>query len=353
MTDTEWIEAKRRVYARVGARPDVLAEASHALHGGPPSPEQMTELLDFAAIEWVDAEGWTAVDRAVADGELPPACARWSREVATSLWVVDGWCADTVQLRDVATEAVVEVHAPGQASDLPRRAVLRARVLPAGDRRVLSGAPDVWEPMGVIARMELLAQWQASGEPALLANLRELRAGFVRQREERAVWIAHFGADLVVFDDASDLERRLAAFANVLLNEARFPSLDGRTRAEAYTASKGEEPKVVMLRLGQTLTGPGRHGAIYDGAEGIHFLPDLGSFLDYFEGRSSDATVVRAYLADPGVTMLPFLRVGGSARLAALLGVDDAPMDVLLAPYKSPIRPLPNFLPGHEDPPPI
>jgi hypothetical protein len=338
------------LYARATRRADELAEAAHALRGGMPGAEDMTDFLDFFAIEWVDAAGWTEVEHAVRAGELPEEALRWPREVRSALWVVDGWEGRRVLLRDVATEEEVAVEAPGFEADLPRRTVVKARVVPTGDTWRFSGEPAVYEAMGVIARLDLHRAWTETPEPALLSRLRELRAAFLRQREERAAFVAHFGTDDVVFADAADMERRLAAFVNHLLNEHRVPSLGGRTRAEAFREAKGEEPKVIRFALGPTLTGPGRPGAIFDEVEGIHFLPALGEFRAHLAGTGRHPGVLDLYLRDPGITALPFRRSGGAPALARALGVAEAPLDTLLSPWKAaPARVSPSVLPGLED----
>lgn len=341
-------DVKRHLYALAAARPEELARAAHALHGG--WPEEQGDFLDFVAIEWVDREGWTVAERAAAAGEVPAEVARWAAEVRTALWVVDGWEGDLVLLRDIATEDEMAVTAPGLEGDLPKRAVLRARVIPHGGAWVFSGEPDVYEPMGVIARMELLRAWQESPEPALLTRLAARRAAFRRLREERAAFVTHFGGDEVVFADAADLGARLSAFVSYLLNEHRFPSLGGRTRAEATRADKGEEPSIVSFELGPTLTGPGRPGAIYDAIEGIHFLPRYGELRAHLRGEEHHPDVLALYLDDPGITALPFRRVGATGVLARALGREEAPLDDLLAG----VKPLdaevaPSVLPGWED----
>ncbi len=346
---------KHLLYRRASRRADELALAAHALLGGMPDPAGQTDFLDFFVVEWVDAEGWTEVEHAVRAGELPAEALRWPREVRTSLWVVDGWEGDLVLLRDVRSEDEIAVAAPGAQAELPRRSVLRARVVPVGDTLRFSGEPDVWDPMSVIARMDLLRAWQEGPEPDLVARLAALRAAFHRQREERAAWIAHFGADEVVFADAADLERRLARFVSYLHNEHVFASLGGKSRAEAHRVEKGADPVIVQFALGPTLTGPGRPGAIYDEIEGIHFLPAYGELGAHLRGEGEHPDVVRAYLDDPGITRLPFRRAlaaaGGAARLAALLEQPrDTPLEALLDPWKpADRRHAPSVLPGFDD----
>lgn len=345
---TRW---KHLLYRRAAARTDELALAAHALLGAPPSAEGQTDFFDFFVIEWVDAEGFTEVEHAVHAGDLPEEALRWPREVRTSLWVVDGWEGDLVLLRDVQSEAEIAVTAPGAQADLERRSVVRARVIPVGDTLRFSGEPDIWAPMGVIARMDLLQQWQGTPEPDLIARLAALREGFLRQREERAAWIAHFGVDEIVFADAADMDRRLAQFVSYVNNEHAFPSLGGRTRAAAHRSVKGDEPVIVQFALGPSLTGPGRPGAIYDTTEGVHFLPAYGEFIAHLRGDADHPDLVRAWLDDPGITRLPFRRAGGGPRLAALVGRPaDEPLERLLDPYKpADRRHAPSVLPGFDD----
>lgn len=338
------------LYARAATRHDELAACAHRLQGRPPDAEQWLDFLDFFAIEWVDADGRTEVDRGVAEGVLPAAALRWPREVQTALWVVDGWEGDQVLLRDIATEQETAVDAAGLQSELTRRTVLRARVVPWGERQLFSGEPDVYGELGVLARMDLLQGWRETPEPALIEELRGLRAAFLRQREERAAFVEFFGRDEVVFDDDAALEAALPRFVHFLVNEHRVPSLGGETRASAFRHSKGAEPAIVQFRLGDTLRGEGRPGAFYDDVEGVHFLPRYGEFLDHLRGAAEHPDVVRLYLDDPGITALPFHRAGRTDHLARLLGVADAPMEALLAPHKAPrLRTLPSVLPGLED----
>ena len=341
---------KALLYQRIGGRAEELAMAAAERHGGWPADDDVGDFLDFAALEWVDAEGWTEAERVVAEGAAPAAVARWSREVQTALWVVDGWEGDEVLLRDAATETEMAVYAPGRQAELPRRAVTRARVIPWDGRYQFSGAPDVWEPMGVVARLDLLRAWQEGPEPALLGHLRRLRVGFLRQREDREGFIALFGRDLVVTDSPEAMADALERLALHLLEAHPVPSLGGRTRAQAWRDETGKDPVAVSYTPGASLSGPGRHGIVYDLVEGIHFLPDYGDFVDHLTGVAAHPEVVRRYLEDPGITALPFRRVGQTAALARLLGRPDAPLDELLRSDKDLTRrATPSVLPGYDD----
>lgn len=350
MAPADIARIKERLYARALARPEELASAAHAWRGGWPEEEELPELLDFFVIEWVDGDGLTEVERAVADGDIPADTLRWPREVRTALWVVDGWEGPLVLIRDIRTEAEIAVTAPGQAAHLPPRTVLRARVIPTGGTWAFSGAPDIYEGLGVVGRLDLLRGWDETPEPDAIARLAALRAAFLRQREEREAFVAWFGTDLLVAADAADLDRKLAAFVHYLLHTHPFPSLAGRTRAHTFRSERGAEPVIVQVALGASLTGPGRPGVIYDAREGIHFLPELGEFLDHLAGKGSHPGTVSLYLDDPGITDLPFRRAGLTPALATHLGVPDEELATVLAAAKPPReRAIPSLLPSFQE----
>jgi len=295
----------RHVYG-IAHDPQELALAAHMLHGEPPADWQ--DFLDFFVTEWVDARGYTAVESAVEAGVCSSNALRISTEVQTALWVVDGWDGASVLLRDLATEGEMAVYAPGREADLPKRTVLRARVVPEiarPDQYIFSGSPDLYDGLGVIARMDLLRAWQETPEPDLHARLAALRVAFTQQREEQSAFFAFFGADQQVFPSADHLNRELARFMSFLGNEWVFPSL-GSTRATAHRTSKGDEPKVVQVQIGDSLKGPGRPGILYDRVYGVHFLPAFGDLLDHFSGVAASPEVLQLYLDEPGLSPLAF-----------------------------------------------
>lgn len=279
--------------------------AAHLLYGHPPT--DWADFVDFFVTEWVDAEGFTAVQRAVEEGRAPDAALRIPRELRTGLWVVDGWEGDLVLLRDLATEAEIAVSARGKQRDLPGRTVLRARVVPEIAEEhlwVFSGSPDLYDGMGVIARMDLLREYQQTPAPDASDRLAALRAAFERQREEHAAFTQFIGGDERVYPGADALAAELPRLISFLNNEWLYPSLGGRTRTDAYRATKGDEPQVVQVQLGESLRGPGRPGLVYDRVHGAHFLPQYGELLDHLGGRGDHPDVLQLYLDEPGLPAL-------------------------------------------------
>lgn len=197
---------RARLWAALKESPEHLARASAAYLGRLPEEDDWPELLDFTATEWLDDDGRTLAER------LEPACATWPSEVRTSLWVVDGHGVDTVRLRDLADDSELDVACPATAhAELPRKTVLRARLVPWAGQRVFFGEPASYGTQGVLARLSLLDAWRQGPEPDCLAGLRARRLAFARQRRQHRLWRQTFGADLVRFPDADTMEAALAA----------------------------------------------------------------------------------------------------------------------------------------------
>ncbi len=311
---------------------------------GPAAPDAWLDFLDFFVLEWVDASGFTTLERELGS-PLEPELLRWLLEVRSGVFAVSGW-----------EGGYAEVLAPGGetlqvrvAEPLEPRSVIVGRLLPeAGGAWLPSGAPDHYEPMRVIQRLELERRWAEGPRGALVERMATLRRAFIQQREQRAIFVDHFGGDCLIFDEPAELVRALEGFLQHLEHEAPLPSLGGRTRAQVLR-ERGERPFAIRVELGPSLAGSRRVGIIYDAIEGVHLLPAYGDFLDHLRGEGEHPRVVRAYLEDPGISALPFRRAGGSARLAALLGRPAAPLEELLAPHKDlGARAAPSLLAGLE-----
>ena len=347
MSLTSW---KKTLYAQVHRQPEEVAMAARLLFGGPPPEEHTEDFFDFFALEWVDAQGLTLLQRLIAEGLLPPTLAGWSAEVVTALWVVDGWAGQRVLLRDLATDAEYAVEAAGLQAELPKRMVLRARLIPQEGSWIFSGSPELVEPLGVLARLDLLRRWKEGPEPGLLERLAELRRMYGRLREEREAWIAYFGSEEVVFSGPEQLSEAMSGLVNHLFNVWTFASLGGQTRAAARRSRTGRDPEIIQFQLGGVLAGPGRHAAIYDAVEGIHFLPSFGELRAHLRGEEQHPQLLREYLDDPHIGLLPFKRLGETKVLAAQLGRPEAPVEELLAGIKAPApRWTIHLLPGMED----
>lgn len=340
---------RARLWALAQARPDDVARAAAALYGRAPDGDEWADLLDLVAVDWLDAEGRTLAEALATEpglGDLE----RWPLETHTSLWVVDGWENGDVLIRDLVDdrEVAVRVSASAQA-DLPRRTVLRARTVPWQGATAFFGDPGLYGESGVIARLKLLEAWRESPEPAVLAGLRARRVGFARQRDQRRVFLAHFGRDLVEFASSAAMEQALAEFMEVLLFVDRGASGTGPTRAEAWRGANGSEPTRLDLRLGDTLA-EGRPALWFHAIDGFLLLPAFGELSAHLHAAAEFPDVLRLWILTPDLPVQALAAAGPTRRIAEALSVPDAPLSSLLpARFSSFGPPTPSPLPEFED----
>ena len=318
------------------------------MFGRAPEAEEWPDLLDFMAIAWVDADGYTLVERLP---EAPAAALRWPLEALDGLWVVDGWEGEQALLRDIATEAEVAVFAPGANADLTRRTILRARVVPWAQSWVFLGEPGLYGEHGVIARQQLLAAWRDSPEPELIARMRTLRHAFAEQRDQQRAFVAYFGSDELLCPDADTLERRLNAFLDNYHFATALPRLGGRTPAEAYAATTGKTAQRIELRIGPTLRDGGQPAVVYDQVRGVQFWPSFGELRAHLAGTTNTPAVLDLYLQE---TELPAFALHRACLehtdvLAAALAVAPAAL-VLALENRKPAGPDPAFCPDWPTP---
>ncbi len=252
---------RAELWTRVQTDANELALAAQALFGRVPEAEDWPELLDFVACEWVAANGRVAHEGL----DLPG----WIDGVRTALWTVDGWEGQLVLLRDCATDEEIAVRAPGAEGDLPRRTVLRARVVPWQGETVFFGEPGLFGQHGVIGRMQLLSAWRDSPEPTTFARQRELRRAFALQRDQQSAFVAHFGGDFV---RAPDLGPRLGNFLHHYLFERPSTRFGGLTPAVAARSRIGRDPNRVELRLVDELAQSPDAAALFDDMDGFAVL---------------------------------------------------------------------------------
>jgi hypothetical protein len=324
-----------------------LAQAAGAWFSGAPEEDGWADFVDFFVLEWVDRDGFSLLERIVGD-PLTDLGRSWLTGVRSGVFVVDEIDGPLAFCRDVCTDEDLCLVL-GDA--LAPRSVIQGRLLPDGKGRYnLSGDPDIYDPMRVIARLSLARQWKEGTRYQLISQQSALRIGFLRQREQRRAFLGFFGSDQLLFPNGLELEQHMNNFMAHLLFRHCPPGLGGRTFADQHQEATGESPHQVKVELSEGLAAAGAVGVIYDPQEGIHFLPAFDAFVAHLQGHEDHESIVRSYLQDPGITALPFLRVGGAERLAALLNVPVAPMAELLAPFKSrPERRSPSVLPHFDD----
>jgi hypothetical protein len=279
------------------------------LLGRSPELDEWADLLDFAGTEWVDEQGHTVAETLAAEPGLAE-LARWPTEVRTSLWVVDGTEGPMVLLRDLQNDAEVAVTVPmGVLPELPARTVLRARVVPWRGASCFFGEPGLYGQPGVLARMGLLEQWRQGGEPALLVRLAQLRSDWSRMRDQRRVFLSHFGGDFAQFESAEAMELAIAEFLDRLLNADRGCDGTTPTRRERYHAERGTMPQDVQMLLGDTMRG-GRPAMCFDSREGLLFLPAFGELKAHLDGSESHPDILHLWMSNHELPAQGLARAG-------------------------------------------
>lgn len=341
------VDVKRGLYTAAqdealrGEREAALA----AWHSGEDPAEEWAEFLDFFALEWVDAQGFTLLERRWGR-PLPAPLLAWHLELRHGLYVVDDQADGVLELRDLLTEEPLRARL---ADPLPRRSVLRSRLLPGPDGIwSLSGEPDLYDPMSAMARIDLAQRWMEDPRRSLSARLAELRRAFTTQAEQHAAFLERFGTDELVLADDEALRQALDQLLEHLTFTHRAPSRGGRTLAELHQTRRGGPPLTPRAELGTNLQGRGRVGLVYDREEGLHLLPWYGEFIEHVRGHRPWPQVLQFYLEDPGITALPFRRHAPDTLLAELLGAPHAERALLLAQLRPPRRQAPSILPLDE-----
>jgi hypothetical protein len=341
-------DVKRRVLpiAASEAHRAELALAARAWYGDDAPGEDWLNFLEFFAFEWLDFDGLTLVERTLGL-PLPADAQRWLTRLRHGVFVIDDWADGVAQARDTLNEDALELIID---EPLPARSVLCGRLIPVGQGRyVPSGEPDLYDPLSALRRMELSRTWAMSPRKLHVDHLTGLRRAFAVQREQRAAFIAHFGADELLFEDTKQLSDAISGFLSHLLHEHRPASLEGRTLAETLRDQGGLDLPLVAATVGETLTGAPSVGVIFDERDGISFLPGWREFLLYMNNASQESNFVDFYVRSKEYGDLPFRRGATPARLARHLGVPEAPLDALVAPLKLTRRASPSVLPGFED----
>lgn len=162
------------------------------------------------------------------------------------------------------------------------------------DDWLLSGSTQTFEPGTVEALLPAIADLAMQRPELVFRNPGRLAAGWELQRTDRAEFVAHFGADLVILD-RSDLRARLAVFA-----AARYP----KEMAESWVGGIIDS----LHPLAESA------GLIYDEEDGLGVYADFGlaqqAFADPGLVRQRQyRALLKTYLDDDSVSPVPLLRL--------------------------------------------
>ncbi len=240
--------------------------------------------------------------------------ARWPLEARPSLWMVDGQDGNVVLLRDLQDDREIAVAVPPAALlELPKRTVVRARVVPWRGATCFFGDPGLYGQPGVLARMHLLQQWRDGVEPELLAGLHARRVTWARQRNQHRVFLAHFGSDLAEFRSGEAMQIAVRAFLDQLLNVDRGIDGTGPTLRERFLTEHGRLPQQVDVVVGETLL-TGSPALCFDPREGLLFFPGFGELKAHLAGTAENPDILALWMSTSELPVQGLARAGLSVE---------------------------------------
>jgi hypothetical protein len=281
--------------------------------------EQFINFLDWFVLQHRLPDGRTVVERFVAarpdlSNEERAMLLGW-RDVVEGIFEVqrrDGEALLTVNLVDELPYRVRSNMGPAVFSRMPRRSFLLTRLVPIGDKWLLSGAARV-VPAASSAEAHRTAAELAVRHPALaLRDPERVARAWELQREDRRWFVAFFGSDLVVCA-GSELAGRMRAYGEFRMREAR--DAEGTSAADRAQQRYGVTPATPDFgALPADLCDADTVGVIYDEVEGLNYFANFGlvqaAFADpelaaYREHRRA----VLGYLKEPSISPLPLRRL--------------------------------------------
>ncbi len=219
----------------------------------------------------------------------------------------------TYRTRSNKGPAALDVIQPG--------AFIIARVIPVGDRWVLSGSLQIFPKANRLRMYQIAAEMTMLFPRFAFRNPDKLAEAWRIQREDQAAFVAHFGGDTVVVPgtEAVGVIRRFRRFQTF-----EWRGEDGQTGAERAAAQSGETPDPDELDadldaalgadLGTALLEAETVGIIYDETDGLNFFPDYAMVAEAFArpevlADENYESVVAEYLEEPDIPPLPLLRL--------------------------------------------
>ena len=292
---------------------------SEGIGGSAVDENESANLLDHFILQRPLADGRTMVEVFVSEHpELTDADRQmlfgW-REVVEGVFEIREWAGDAITAANLIDDLTYRIRAnAGPTALKPMRpgCFMTARIVPAGGDWMLSGAQRLFASSERAAMLRLAAEL-ATGHPRLVfRNPEKVAQGWELARKQRALFIEHFGSDLVVVpgpEVASRVKGFLAWQARRALAETRpaaagNPGADPAARTPAFQAT-GDLASAPTVAL------------ICDETEGLVFLVNFRLVQEAFENPALAADrahrqAVLGYLRDDSISALPFRRLAGT-----------------------------------------
>lgn len=258
----------------------------------PGSEADYINFLDRFLLEHRTRDGRTIVEQFVASRPDLPGPERgmllcWAKVVEGIFEVErhDGDTAIMVNLVDELTYRVRSNVGPQLLRQLVPETILWARLVPLGNDWLLSGALNSAPPEGRREMCRAAAELANTCPAAVFRNPDKLALGWELHRRLHGHFIEFFGADLAVVT-GHELADRMAEFWKyhaTRISAAQHPA-PGETTSSMNPDTPDEEqpPPVPRMSIPSDLERAETVGIMFDGVEGLLFLPEHRLVRDVF-----------------------------------------------------------------------
>jgi Domain of unknown function (DUF6398) len=287
------------------------------------SESEFTNLLDHFILQRPLADGRTVNEVFVAEHpELTDADRQmllgW-RDVVEGVFEVREQADDAIIAANLIDELAYTIRAnSGPRGLAPMRpgSFMTARIVPAGGDWMLSGAQQLYAASDRAAMLRLAAELATQHPRLVFRNPEKVTQGWELARKQRALFIEHFGSDLVVVP-GREVAPRMNAF---------LAWHNRRALAEISSAAENLDADVAALTpafdVPRDLASTATVALICDETEGLVFLANFSLVQEAFEnpGLAADREhreAVLRYLNARSISALPFRRLAGTDSVRA------------------------------------
>jgi hypothetical protein len=223
----------------------------------------------------------------------------------------DGEAIIAANLVDELTYRICSNAGPGTLAPMRPGYFMTARIVPAGEAWMLSGAQQLFAASGRAAVLRLAAELATKHPRLVFRNPEKVTQGWELARTQRALFIEFFGSDLVVVP-GSEVASRMNGFLTWRNRRAL-----AETRAAAGSLDEDVAALTPEFHLPGDLASAATVALICDETEGLMFLANFRLVQEAFENPDLAADrehrqAVLGYLREDSISALPFRRLAAA-----------------------------------------
>ena len=241
------------------------------------------------------------------------------RDVVEGVFEIRERAGDAIIAANLIDELTYRIRANAGPSALaPMRpgCFMTARIVPAGGDWMLSGAQQLFAASGRAAMLRVAAELATEHPRLVFRNPEKVTQGWELARKQRALFIEHFGSDLVVVP-GPEVASRMNGFLTWRTRQAL-----AETRSAAASLDADVAALTPVFDVPGDLASAPDVALICDETEGLMFLANFSLVQEAFEnpGLAADREhrqAVLGYLRDSSISTLPFRRLAGADTVRA------------------------------------